>query len=86
MHINETAEKRWIQQRWKARRPVSLSPRAPELLHWLVAARAERYCTPLRRQKRFSLEAARADSMMDELMQQLALRRAGIIIAWLTGG
>jgi len=75
MHINETAEKRWIQQRLEGQRArLDLSPtQRKELLHWLVAAEGlERYLhTRYVGQKRFSLEGG--DSlipMMDELVQQ----------------
>jgi 2-oxoglutarate dehydrogenase E1 component len=74
MHINETAEKRWIQKRLEGQR-ARLDP-SPEqrkqLLRWLVAAEGlERYLhTRYVGQKRFSLEGG--DSlipMMDELVQ-----------------
>ena len=75
MHINETAEKRWIQQRLEGQRArLDLSPtQRKELLHWLVAAEGlERYLhTRYVGQKRFSLEGG--DSlipMMDDLVQQ----------------
>ena len=74
MHINETAEKRWIQNRLegqRARLELSSADRR-QLLHWLVAAEGlERYLhTRYVGQKRFSLEGG--DSlipMMDEIVQ-----------------
>ncbi len=75
MHINETAEKRWIQKRLEGQRArLELSPaQRKELLRWLVAAEGlERYLhTRYVGQKRFSLEGG--DSlipMMDEIIQQ----------------
>ncbi|RUQ38554.1 MAG: 2-oxoglutarate dehydrogenase E1 component [Candidatus Competibacteraceae bacterium] len=75
MHINETAEKRWIQKRLegqRARLDLSKEERR-QLLHWLVAAEGlERYLhTRYVGQKRFSLEGG--DSlipMMDEIVQR----------------
>ena len=75
MHINETAEKRWIQQRLegqRARLELSAAQRK-ELLHWLVAAEGlERYLhTRYVGQKRFSLEGGESlIPMMDEIIQQ----------------
>ena len=75
MHINETAEKRWIQKRLegqRARLELSVAQRR-ELLHWLVAAEGlERYLhTRYVGQKRFSLEGGESlIPMMDELVQQ----------------
>ena len=75
MHINETAEKRWIQQRLegqRARLELSAEQRK-ELLHWLVAAEGlERYLhTRYVGQKRFSLEGGESlIPMMDEIIQQ----------------
>ncbi len=74
MHINETAEKRWIQKRLegqRARLDLSTTQRR-ELLRLLVAAEGlERYLhTRYVGQKRFSLEGG--DSlipMMDEMIQ-----------------
>ncbi len=75
MHINETAEKRWIQKRLEGQRArLDLSPaQRRELLRGLVAAEGlERYLhTRYVGQKRFSLEGG--DSlipMMDEMIQQ----------------
>jgi 2-oxoglutarate dehydrogenase E1 component len=75
MHINDTAEKRWIQQRLegqRARLPLNPAQRK-ELLHWLVAAEGlERYLhTRYVGQKRFSLEGGESlIPMMDDLVQQ----------------
>ena len=75
MHINETAEKRWIQQRLegqRARLELSAAQRK-ELLHWLVAAEGlERYLhTRYVGQKRFSLEGGESlIPMMDDIIQQ----------------
>ena len=75
MHINETAEKRWIQQRLegqRARLELSAAQRK-DLLHWLVAAEGlERYLhTRYVGQKRFSLEGGESlIPMMDEIIQQ----------------
>ena len=74
MHMNDTAEKRWIQKRLegqRARLDLTAEQRR-ELLHWLVAAEGlERYLhTRYVGQKRFSLEGG--DSlipMMDEIVQ-----------------
>ncbi|PIE83171.1 MAG: 2-oxoglutarate dehydrogenase E1 component [Candidatus Contendobacter odensis] len=74
MHINDTAEKRWIQNRLEGRRArLDLLPeQRRDVLHWLVAAEGlERYLhTRYVGQKRFSLEGG--DSlipMMDDLVQ-----------------
>ena len=74
MHINETAEKRWIQKRLEGQRAqLDLSPEERrDLLQGLVAAEGlERYLhTRYVGQKRFSLEGG--DSlipMMDEIIQ-----------------
>jgi 2-oxoglutarate dehydrogenase E1 component len=74
MHMNDTAEKRWIQKRLegqRARLDLTAEQRR-KLLHWLVAAEGlERYLhTRYVGQKRFSLEGG--DSlipMMDEIVQ-----------------
>ena len=74
MHINETAEKRWIQQRLeghRARLEMNAAQRQ-ELLHGLVAAEGlERYLhTRYVGQKRFSLEGGESlIPMMDYLVQ-----------------
>ena len=79
MHINETAEKRWIQKRLegqRARLDLTVGQRK-ELLHWLVAAEGlERYLhTRYVGQKRFSLEGGESlIPMMDELIQQAGAR------------
>ena len=79
MHINETAEKRWIQKRLegqRARLDLTVGQRK-ELLHWLVAAEClERYLhTRYVGQKRFSLEGGESlIPMMDELIQQAGAR------------
>jgi len=75
MHINETAEKRWIQKRLEGQRArLELSPaQRRELLRWLVAAEGlERYLhTRYVGQKRFSLEGGESlIPMMDDLVQQ----------------
>ncbi|MFZ4789525.1 MAG: 2-oxoglutarate dehydrogenase E1 component [Candidatus Competibacteraceae bacterium] len=75
MHINETSEKRWIQQRLEGRRAkLDLNAgQRKELLHWLVAAEGlERYLhTRYVGQKRFSLEGGESlIPMMDDLVQQ----------------
>ncbi|MBL8253327.1 MAG: 2-oxoglutarate dehydrogenase E1 component, partial [Candidatus Competibacter sp.] len=75
MHINETAEKRWIQKRLEGQRArLELdSAQRKELLHWLVAAEGlERYLhTRYVGQKRFSLEGDESlIPMMDELVQK----------------
>jgi 2-oxoglutarate dehydrogenase E1 component len=75
MHINETAEKRWIQKRLegqRARLELGAAQRK-ELLRWLVAAEGlERYLhTRYVGQKRFSLEGGESlIPMMDDLVQQ----------------
>ncbi|HAS51467.1 MAG TPA: 2-oxoglutarate dehydrogenase E1 component [Gammaproteobacteria bacterium] len=75
MHMNETAEKRWIQQRLegqRARLEMNAAQRK-ELLHGLVAAEGlERYLhTRYVGQKRFSLEGGESlIPMMDYLVQQ----------------
>ncbi|HOB60580.1 MAG TPA: 2-oxoglutarate dehydrogenase E1 component [Candidatus Competibacteraceae bacterium] len=85
MHINETAEKRWIQQRLegqRARLDLNAAQRK-ELLHWLVAAEGlERYLhTRYVGQKRFSLEGGESViPMMDELVQQAGGRGVQEII------
>ena len=85
MHINETAEKRWIQQRLegqRARLELSAAQRK-ELLHWLVAAEGlERYLhTRYVGQKRFSLEGGESlIPMMDEVIQQAGGRGVQEII------
>ncbi|MCC7219694.1 MAG: 2-oxoglutarate dehydrogenase E1 component, partial [Candidatus Contendobacter sp.] len=75
MHINETTEKRWIQQRLEGQRAkLALNAgQRRELLHWLVAAEGlERYLhTRYVGQKRFSLEGGESlIPMMDDLVQQ----------------
>jgi 2-oxoglutarate dehydrogenase E1 component len=79
MHINETAEKRWIQKRLegqRARLDLDAGQRR-ELLHWLVAAEGlERYLhTRYVGQKRFSLEGGESlIPMMDESSSRPAPR------------
>ena len=74
MHINDTAEKRWIQKRLegqRARLDLDAGQRR-ELLRWLVAAEGlERYLhTRYVGQKRFSLEGGESlIPMMDEIIQ-----------------
>jgi len=75
MHINETTEKRWIQQRLEGQRAkLNLNAgQRKELLHWLMAAEGlERYLhTRYVGQKRFSLEGGESlIPMMDDLVQQ----------------